>query len=265
MRQKRKRIAAGIAAALFLAGLLGLGSGSVAFSQAAHAVNSTLSRFKAMITGDRDTADSPPALEPAPNPNARTIEYNIHFFEVRPSEQGIWQYLKDSGIEFVQASVAPETYLAVISRRQAESFDALWSLRCLSGPKLRTQEGETATIAITDSQEPSDLTSGLAMGWLPMVSDDGTEIWSTVSFHDGRNGVEIPNVAMEPGGIVLIRAKGMWSYSDDANAQEAPLQEGLTQVKKGMGMESHSDEANKQKERPEEMLIQVKLELLQAP
>lgn len=231
MRQKPKRIAAGIAAALLLAGLFSVGSGSIAFSQARHTVNSTLSWLKAIVT--RDTADRPPALEQASDPDARRIEYHVRFFSVRPSEQGIWQSLKDSGIEFVQASAAPEVHLAVLSRQRAESFDALETLEGSPEPTFQQHEGKLAWIAMTGSQVPS----GLAMGWLPTVSDDGTEIWSTVSFHDGRNGFEIPNVAMEPGGIVLIRAKGMWSDQDTDN----------------------------QKEDAEEMLIQVRVNLLQTP
>jgi hypothetical protein len=232
MRQKPRRAAAVIAAALLLAGLFSLGSGSVAFSQATRAVSSTLSRLKAMITRvtggtrDTDTTDRPPELEQVPDPNARTVEYGIFILAVQPGKQGIWQYLEDSGIEFVQASAAPETYVAVISRQQAESFDALrtldvlTTLRCLAGPSFQRRERELAWIVTAGYQEPNDLTSVLAMGWLPTISDDGTEIRSTVSFHDGLNGFEIPNVAMEPGGIVLIRAKGMWSCSDDANTQK---------------------------------------------
>ena len=261
MRQKRKRIAGGIAAALLLAGLLGVGSGSVAFSQARHAVSSTLSWLKAIITGDVDTTERPPALEQASDPNARRIEYRVRFFSVRPSDEGIWQSLKDSGIEFTQASAAPEVRLAVLSRQQAESFDALETLEGSPEPTFQQREGKLAWIAMTDSQKPS----GLAIGWLPTVSDNGTEIWSTVSFHDGRNGIEIPNVAMEPGGIVLIRAKGMWSNQDDASHQKESTGETPAQVliqTKHTGADQGADHS---KENVEEMLIQVRVNLLQTP
>lgn len=226
MRQKPKRIAAGIAAVLLLAGLLSLGSGSVAFSQATRAVSSTLSQLKAMITGDTGTTDRPSALEQTPDPNAREILCTASFFPIPPDKQGIWQSLEDSGIEFVRASAAPEVYFAALSRRQAESFGALQSLRCMASPRILMREGQTATIAMADQEEAR----GLAIGWLSTVSDDGTEIRSTVSFHDGRDGFEISSVAMEPGGIALIRAKGMWSYCDDPDKQNEYFQEMLIQV-----------------------------------
>ncbi|MCL5278589.1 MAG: hypothetical protein M1376_01620 [Planctomycetes bacterium] len=44
-----------------------------------------------------------------------------------------------------------------------------------------------------------------------MVSSDGKEVQSTISFHDGRRGFEIPDVSTESGGVVLLHAKGMFS------------------------------------------------------
>jgi hypothetical protein len=267
MRQKPRR-AAVIAAALLLAGLFSVGSGSVAFSQATRTVSWTLLRLKAMITGDR--TNRPPEPERVPDPYARKIDYGVRLFGVRPSDQGIWQSLNDLGIEFVQVSAAPETYFAMVSRQQAKSVDdALWTLRFLASPAIQRPEGELAWIATRsyDSQEPNGTarTSGLAMGWLPTVSDDGTEIWSTVSFHDGLNGFEIPNVATEPGEVVLIRVKGMWSHSDDANTQEALPRAVVTAATKGMGTGSYSDDPNRQKESHRELLIRVKLDLWQTP
>jgi hypothetical protein len=226
MKQKPKRIAAGIAAALLLAGLLGLGSGSVAFSQARHTLNSTLSWLKDMITGDTDTANMPPALEATPDPNGRTILCTASFFPVPPDKQPIWQSLEDSGIEFVRASAAPEVYFAALSRRQAESLGALQSLECMASPRILMREGQTAAIATANQEEAR----GLAIGWLSTVSDDGTEIRSTVSFHDGRDGFEISSIPMEPGGVALIRAKGMWSYCDDPDRQNEYFQEMLIRV-----------------------------------
>jgi len=234
MRQKPGRTAAVIALALLLLGVFSLGTGSVAFSQARHAVNTTLSWLEAMITGSTDTTDMPPALEQAPDPSARTILCTASFFPVPADKQGIWQSLKDSGIKFVQASADPEAYFAVISRVQTESLDVLQTLECVAAPRILMREGQTAAIASANHQEAR----GLAIGWLSTVSDDGTEIRSTVSFHDGRNGFEIPDIVMELGGVVLIRAKGMWSY--------------------------HDNDGN-QKESPQEMLIQVQVDLQQTP
>ncbi len=228
MTQKPKRIAAGIAVVLLLLGVLGLGTGSVAFSQARHAVSSTLSRLKSMITGDTTdaSAEFPAAGEQTPNPSDRTIRCVVHFFPVPPDKQGIWQSLKDSGIEFIQASADPEVYFAVIGRGQAESFDASQTLECLASPSVLIREGQTATFAMTDDQKAR----GLGIGWLSTVSDDGTEIRSTISFHDGRDGFEIPNVAMEPGGAMLIRVKDTWSDHNDADNEKESRQEALIQV-----------------------------------
>lgn len=236
MTQKPKRIAAVIALALLLLGVVGLGTGSVAFSQARHAVNSTLLRLKALITGDTNdaSAELPAAGEQTPNPSDRTIRCVVHFFPVPPDKQGIWQSLKDSGIEFIQASADPEVYFAVIGRGQAESFDASQTLGCLASPSVLIREGQTAVFAMTDDQKAR----GLGIGWLSTVSDDGTEIQSTVSFHDGREGFEIPNVAMEPGGVMLIRVEDVFSDRDNSSTQE---------------------------EAPQEMLIQVQVDLQQTP
>ena len=56
---------------------------------------------------------------------------------------------------------------------------------------------------------------GFALGLLPTVSGGGEEVRSTISFHDGHNGFEIPNVSTEPGGVVLIRATGMLQGQED--------------------------------------------------
>lgn len=209
MRQKPKRIAAGIAAALLLAGLLGLGSGSVAFSQAKHTVNSTLLWLKGMITGDTN-ATPPEPLDrggQTPSSNRREVTCGTRLFTVHETEQGIWQSFKDQGIEFVQASTDPKVCYAVLSRKQAELFDASLILKCLAAPRVTVLEGETAAIALTDKP----LWNGFALGWQPTVSSDAEEIQSTISFHDGTDGFEIPNVATEPGGVVLVRVKKMLS------------------------------------------------------
>lgn len=57
------------------------------------------------------------------------------------------------------------------------------------------------------------------MGWLPTISDDGEHVVSTVSFHDGQNGFEIPDVNTEPGGMVLIHTKGMFPDAKEDQGQ----------------------------------------------
>ncbi len=74
------------------------------------------------------------------------------------------------------------------------------------------QEGESGAIALHDTTPEGP--RGLAIAVLPFVSSDGTEITSTISFHDGRNGFEIPEVSIESGGAVLIHAKGIFPDSE---------------------------------------------------
>ncbi len=52
------------------------------------------------------------------------------------------------------------------------------------------------------------------------MSSDGKEVQSTISFHDGHNGFEIPNVSTESGGVVLIHAKGMFPGSQSIGEQD---------------------------------------------
>jgi len=78
-----------------------------------------------------------------------------------------------------------------------------------------TSLGETADFALTDTGKPG----GLALGWLPTVSSDGKEVLSTISFHDGQAGFELPNLGTEPGGMVLILAKGMFPDREDNSEQ----------------------------------------------
>ncbi|MEN6334457.1 MAG: hypothetical protein ABFE01_09365 [Phycisphaerales bacterium] len=214
MTQKPKRIAAVITVVLLILGVLGLGTGSVAFSQARHAVNSTLSWLKGMITGD--TSAAPPESlgmgDQTPSSDRRELTCGTRLFTVHETERGLWQSLKDQGIEFVEASPDPQVRYAVLSREQAELFDASATLKCLAAPRVTVLEGEIATIALTDRP----LRSGFALGWLPTVSSDGQGIQSTLSFHDGTNGFEIPDISTEPGGAVLIRVEAPPNRDDDA-------------------------------------------------
>jgi hypothetical protein len=214
MTIRARRIAATVALALLLFAALGVGTGSVALSQTQHAVSATLAWLKSMIVGGE--AEIPPALSPAggatgeqtPNPDRRPVTCATRFFKVSQEEQGLWQSLRDQGIELVGVSTDPEVYYAALSPEQAQSFDASMTLKCLSAPRVTVLDGESAAIAIKDMtlQGPH----GLAVAWLPTISSDGKEIQSTVSFHDGRNGFEIPNVSTESGGTVLIRACGIF-------------------------------------------------------
>jgi DNA-directed RNA polymerase specialized sigma24 family protein len=148
------------------------------------------------------------AGEQTPNPDRRPVTCATRFFKVSQEEQGLWQSLRDQGIELVGVSTDPEVYYAALSPEQAQSFDASVTLKCLSAPRVTVLDGESAAIAVKDwtLQGPH----GLAVAWLPTISSDGKEIQSTVSFHDGRNGFEIPNVSTESGGVVLIRARGIF-------------------------------------------------------
>ncbi len=213
MRHKSLRIAAAVALAVLLVGAICPSTGSVALSQTHHVVNATLAWLKSMIVGGE--AETPPALPPradrareqTANPNLRVVSCAARFFRVPADNQGVWQSLRDRGVELVAVCTDPEVYYATLSREQAASVDGSLTLQCISAPRVTMMEGDTAALALTNTQ-PS---SGLALGWLPVVSSDGKEVRSTISFHDGLRGFELPNVSTESGGVVLLRAKGMFA------------------------------------------------------
>ena len=225
MRHKRTRVAAVVALAVLLIGAFGLGTGSVAFSQARYAVDTTLSWLKDLIVGTSETgAGAARSLPPAPSshadkgttdPDRRVVTCAARFLAVPESEQGVWQSLRDQGIEFVQASTDPEAYYAVLSHQQGEWLDTSVSLQCLAAPRVTVFEGDAAALALRNGQ-PQE---GLALGLLPVVASDGREVRSDISFHDGVSGFEIPSVGTEPGELVLIRVKGMFPTLTDADAR----------------------------------------------
>ena len=217
-----RRVAAVVALALVFIGVLGLGTGSVAFSQAGRAVNSTLAWLRQAVVGvaPGEPRAELPALPAASDKTAEEmanpteVTYTARIFRVHENEVGVWQSLKGQGIEFVAASTNPQLYYAALTREQAESFDTSVTLRGLSTPRVTVSAGEIATIALTDA-DPQNGRRGFALGLLPMVSGDGVEVRSTISFHEGRDGFEIPNVSTERGGVVLIRAAGVPRGQDD--------------------------------------------------
>jgi hypothetical protein len=213
MTYPRIRTAAVVAVALVLAGAFSFGGGTVAFSQARHAVSSTLSRLKSMLAGTPVEEQRPTALAPAQdtNPNRRTILCQARLFDISEADQDIWQRLKDQGIEFVEASADPEVYYTTLRREQTESFDASSiTLRCIAAPKILFLDGDSTAIATRDSEAAR----GLAIGLQSEVSSDGTYVRSTLSVHDGLNGFEIPDVGMETGGAILIRGRGVFPGED---------------------------------------------------
>ena len=216
-------MAAIFALAVVLVGGLSLGTGSVAFSEAGHAVNSTLAWLRQAVVGSRPGEPEVEAprlpVVSAPDDNSSAIMYAARVFRVPEDGANLWQILQDQGIEFVAASTDPEVRYAVLSREQGESFDALVTLRCLSAPRVIVRAGGLATLAITDSQ-PQNERQGFALGLQPTMSSDGKEVQSTISFHDGHNGFEIPNVSTESGGVVLIHAKGMFPGSQSTGEQD---------------------------------------------
>ncbi|MCX5644674.1 MAG: hypothetical protein NTZ17_08300 [Phycisphaerae bacterium] len=227
MTHGTRRVAAVVALALVFVGVLGLGTGSVAFSQAGHAVNFTLAWLRQAVVGPApgEPGAEPPALPAASGKtgeemtNPKEITYTARIFRVHESEAGVWQSLKDQGIEFVAASTKPEVYYAALTRGQAESLDASVTLRCLSTPRVTVSAGEMAALALTDA-DPQNGRRGFALGLLPTISDDGAEVRSTISFHDGHNGFEIPNVSTEPGGVVLIRTTGVLRAQEDGGESD---------------------------------------------
>lgn len=209
MRNRPLKIAAVVTLAAVLVGTFSLGTGSVARSQTRHAVNTTLAWLKSMITGDPMAEPPQPAVPAGQTPGSasREVTCTARFLKVPPDGQDLWQSLRDQGIEFVLASTDPEVYYAVLSPEQTRSFHASVSLTCIATPRITLREGESGSLAMygTTPQGPQ----GLAIACLPTVSADGREVTCTLSFHDGRNGFEVPNVSTEPGGAVLIRAEGI--------------------------------------------------------
>jgi hypothetical protein len=224
MKCRSTKVAALLVVAIVLAGTFGMGGGSAAFSQIRHGVDSTLAWLRQMVVGRTpgEPAVEPPVFQPTgEQAPSREVIYAARFFPVHDNETGIWQSLTDQGIELVQVSTDPEVYFTTLARAQAESFDEVVTLRTLSSPRFTVLAGETASIAVTKA-DPQNGQRGFALGLLPLVSSDGREVQSTISFHDGDRGFEIPNVSTEPGGVVLIRVKGV-HLSEEAES-EGPLE-----------------------------------------
>jgi hypothetical protein len=214
MMRRTRRVAAILVVALVLAGAVGLGGGSVAFSQAGHAVSSTLARLKEMVmeirSGHvREQAPLPAASDeaemPTPNPDVRAVMCTARFFNIPASEQVVWQRLDEQGIELTKASSAPETYYATLTREQAERFEDALTIGPITSPRIIVGEGKEAVIG----------TNAFALAWLPTISTDGTRIESSFSFHDGDNGFEIPSVTSDDGGVILVRVKGIIPTGED--------------------------------------------------
>ena len=215
-----RKIAAVLALAAVLTIALGLSTGSLAFSQAGHAVNSTLAWPRQEIVGpasgepEVDVPALPAVARETSEEVGKTILYAARCFNVAESDAEIWRSLKDRGIEFVRVSTDPEVYYATLSRERMASFDASLTLPCLAAPRVIATEGCTAAIVVRDEHTLRDVW-GLGLGLLGTVSRDGREIQSTISFHDGQTGFEIPNVNVESGGAVLIRAMGRFLTWED--------------------------------------------------
>jgi len=215
MRHKPTRIAALIALAVLLAGVFGLGGGSVAFSQVGHAVSSTLVRLKELILEIRtgEPMARPPLLpaqssgadKQAPASDLRAVMCAARFFTISATEQAVWQSLRDQGIGLIQTSVAPETYYATLSREPADRFEDGLTVGPISSPRIIVSEGQEGMIG----------TDVFALAWLPTLSSDGGRIASTFSFHDGENGFEVPNVSTEEGGVVLVQVRGIIPTGED--------------------------------------------------
>jgi len=215
MTHRARRIAAVIALAVVLAGAVGIGGGSVAFSQVGHAVSSTLTRLRKLImeirTGEPAAqAPLPPAApadadEQALAPNVRAIKSAARSINIPASEQAVWQSLKDQGIELIQTSVRPEIYYATLGQEQAERVEGALTVGSRMSPRFIVREGQQAMIAC-------DI---FGLAWLPTLSSDGKRIESSFSFHDGTNGFEIPNVSIEEGGVILVRVKGIVPTGED--------------------------------------------------
>jgi len=226
MRNKPLRFAAAVVLAVLIVGAFSLDAGSVARSQTRHVVNTTLAWLKSMIVGSE--IGEPPALPPQANgtseqesaPTGRAVLCEARFLKVPPDAQDLWQSLREQGIELIRVSTDPEVYYATLDREQAQAFDASVTLPCFAAPRVIVREGEAASLAVHDRTPQGP--RGLALAWLPTISSDGKEVVSTLSFHDGRNGFEIPNVSTEPGGIVLIRARGIFAEAeaDDSSPTE---------------------------------------------
>jgi hypothetical protein len=215
MRNKPLKIAAVITLAAVLVCMFSPGTGSVARSQTRHAVNTTLAWLKSMITGD-PVAEPPQPAGQTPGAASRKVTCTARFLKVPQDGEGLWQSLRDQGIELVLASTDPEVYYAVLSPEQTRSFHASVTLTCIATPRITLLEGESGSLAMhgTTPQGPR----GLAIACLPTVSADGREVTFTFSFHDGRNGFEIPNVSTEPGGTVLIRAEGILPDAEEGTS-----------------------------------------------
>jgi len=126
-------------------------------------------------------------------------------FSIPVGEQGVWQSLKDQGIELIRASVAPETYYAALGQEQVERVEGALTVGPISSPSIVVLERHEGMIG----------TQAFALAWRPTLSSDGQQIESRFAFHDGQNGFEIPNVSVEDGGVILVRVRGIMPTGED--------------------------------------------------
>ncbi len=215
MMHRTRRIAAVLALAVVLAGAIGLGGGPVAFSQVGQAVNSTLARLKEMIWDIRTgNVASPAPQPPAPagdtneqpaDTNVRAVVCAARLFHLPAGEQAVWQSLENQGLELIRASANPETWYVPLSRAQADCIEGALTTGTIASPCITVEEGGQATIA----------SNFFALAWQPTLSSDGTRIDSSLSFHDGQTGFEIPNIGVADGEVILVWVRGITPTDED--------------------------------------------------
>ncbi len=96
-----EKVAAIFALAVVLVGGLSWGTGSVAFSEARHAVNSTLAWLRQAVVGSRPGEPEVEAprlpVVSAPDDNSSAIMYAARVFRVPEDGANLWQILQDQG------------------------------------------------------------------------------------------------------------------------------------------------------------------------
>ncbi len=210
MTYPRARIAAIVAVVLLLIGAFSFGGGTAA----AHAVGSTLSRLKQMLT-DMRTQRAHEAMSPA-GPTGRRgmgarrggasgrgstfvgtwIASEFCVSSIPGSTEDFQRFLKEQKIEPVQASPELQVNYAPLDPEQVERIVASLQSTAVASSRVMAREGQEVTIG------SRNLAALLA--WRSTLTGDSRRVESSVSFQDSQNGFEIPTFTVESGGGVLM-------------------------------------------------------------
>lgn len=212
MKNNITKLATAVLIVALLVGIFQIDATHAALARTTRIVSTSLAGLKAFLLDMKKQKPEPPSAVPPADSNEQeavfqghSIMANVYTFSVEAKQGDLQAFFKAENVEWTPTGDDSNTWYVKLDSGKYERLIGLSTtatgIKLTSAPSLMVREGEEGIIGIASSEEQDDV----ALALVATVPDNGESIDLSLSFLNGQNGFEIPDIRIDKDDAILFR------------------------------------------------------------